>query len=312
MCASIASRGTPSTYLLPNTRTYGAPSACARSMKRRASSSCEARFAASISCMLAELPRSETTSPRSASCCRASASRAGASSGTRVRSIVAWSPRSSTAAKPCAAAKSSTCCHVHCGQPKVEKPSGRRPAGRGAGARVQSAASSAAVVWRNSRRVVMGRLLERMRNDAVAPRIACSGLDGKLVDGLRAILLPGVQGRRREVGLVRRIGEVLCLHREAVAVPVDYPVLPAQRAVQKVPRVELHARLRGVDLHHPAGRRLVHPRRERQGGALARRAARAALVQNEVVVVSPSVAQLLVVLRDASADGRRGTEVEGR
>src|SRR5207249_55945 len=160
----------------------------------------------------------------------------GASSGTWVRSIAACSPRSSTAAKPCAAAKSSTWLHVHCGQPSVEKPSGRRPAGRGA--RVQSAASSAAVVSTNARRVVMGRLLERMAKVPSLPRIACSPLGGELVDGPRAVLLSGTQGTRWESGLVRRVREVLRLHREAVAVPVGEPALSSQRAVEKVAGVK--------------------------------------------------------------------------
>ena len=157
ICASIASRDTPATYLLPNTRTYGAPSACARSMKRRASSSWAACLAASMSCMLAELPRQETTSPCSASCRFASARRAGANSGTWVRSICVWSPRSSTAAKSCPAAKSSTWRQSHRGQPRVEKPSGMRPGTRSGPTHWE--ATTAAVVSRNSRRVVIGRLL---------------------------------------------------------------------------------------------------------------------------------------------------------
>src|SRR5207247_10254977 len=96
------------------------------------------------------------------------------------------------------------------------------------------------------------------------------------------------------------------------------PLLPPQRAIEKVAGVELESRLRRVNLHHAAARRLVHPRRQRQGGALATGAARAAraafvaCVQNAAVIVPPPVAKLLVGLLDARSDGCRRAEVEGR
>src|SRR6266566_1999375 len=112
MCASISSRGTPGTYSLPNTRTYRVPSACAASC----------RFASPIC--------------------------SGASSGTLVRSMFVWIPRSSTAANWCSAAKSRIFGHGHVGQPRVENP-------RGSFLGACQGNSSAAAVPTNSRRVVI-------------------------------------------------------------------------------------------------------------------------------------------------------------
>src|SRR6267378_5128960 len=148
MCASISSRGTPGTYSFPNTRTYGAPSACARSMKRRASSSCAACLTGSISCMCADAPRQDTESSCAASCRFASSRCSGASSGTLVRSMFVRMPRSSTAANWCSAAKSRIFGQGQVGQPSVEKPSGSFFAGC-------QGNSSAAAVPTNSRRVVI-------------------------------------------------------------------------------------------------------------------------------------------------------------
>src|SRR3954469_15317842 len=153
MCASISSRGTPGTYSLPNTRTYGAPRVCARSMNRRDSSSCAVCLAASMSCMFADAPRQETTRPCALSCRFASAIWSGASSGTLVRSMLVWIPRSSIDANWCSAAKSRIRNHGQVGQPSVEKPRGSRPPASersgGQGAR------TAAAIATNSRRVVI-------------------------------------------------------------------------------------------------------------------------------------------------------------
>src|SRR5882672_9151609 len=148
MCASISSRGTPGTYSFPNTRTYGAASACARSMKRRASSSCAACLTGSMSCICADAPRQDTTSPCAASCRFASPIRSGASSGTFVRSMFSRMPRSSTAANWCSAAKSRIRGQGQVGQPSVENPSGNFFG-------ACQGSSSAAVVPTNSLRVVI-------------------------------------------------------------------------------------------------------------------------------------------------------------
>src|SRR5882762_2817817 len=168
MCASISSRSTPGTYSFPNTRTYGAPSACARSMKRRASSSCAACLTGSMSCICADAPRQETTSPCAASCRFASPIRSGASSGTLVRSMFSRMPRSSTAANWCSAAKSRIRGQGQVGQPRVEKPSGNF-----LGARQGS--SSAAVVPTNSLRVVIACSESSFRVTVTATRPAFMG-----------------------------------------------------------------------------------------------------------------------------------------
>src|SRR5580765_191814 len=148
MCASICSRGTSFTYSFPNTRTYGASSACARSMKRRASSSCAACLTGSMSCMFADAPRHDTTSPCALSCRFASSMWSAASSGTLVRSMFVRMPRSSIAANSCSAAKSRIFGQGHVGQPSVEKPSGSFWGGF-------HGSSMAAAVPTNSLRVVM-------------------------------------------------------------------------------------------------------------------------------------------------------------
>src|SRR5437773_2815432 len=113
---------------------------------------------------------------------------------------------------------------------------------------------------------------------------AISGLDGELVDRARAVLLSRTQRGRREARLVRRVGKMLCLHREAVAMTVDDAILPPQRAIEEVAGIELEPRLRRVDLHYPAARRLVDPRCKRRAGV-------GTLVQHEVVIIAPPVAQ---------------------
>src|SRR5713226_2045115 len=155
MCASISARGTPGTYALPNTRTYGAPSAWARSMKQRASSSCAACLTGSISCMCADAPRQETESPCAASCRLASPRCSGASSGTWVRSMFVWIPRSATAANGSSAAKSRILGQGQVGQPSVEKPSGSLLRSPSPERRGGQGVRSAAAVPRNSRRVVI-------------------------------------------------------------------------------------------------------------------------------------------------------------
>src|SRR6266566_2499357 len=167
MCASISLHGTPATYSLPNTRTYGAPSAWARSMKRRASSSCAACLTGSMSCICADAPRQDTASSCAASWRRASAMWSGASSGTFVRSMFVRIPRSSIDANWCSAAKSRILGQGHVGQPSVENPSGSFFG-------ACQGSSSATPVARNSRREVTVTLdqsrLARPRRRSLFPQ----------------------------------------------------------------------------------------------------------------------------------------------
>src|SRR6266508_4298073 len=124
-------------------------------MKRRASSSWAACLTGSMSCMFADAPRQDTASPCALSCCFASPTCSGASSGTLVRSMFVRIPRSSIEANRCSAAKSRILGQGQVGQPRVEKPSGSLtpwpPLRSGEG----ELRASAAAVARNSRRVVI-------------------------------------------------------------------------------------------------------------------------------------------------------------
>src|SRR5207249_552545 len=91
------------------------------------------------------------------------------------------------------------------------------------------------------------------------PGATVSWLDRERVGGPGAVLSPGTEDRRRKPGLVGRVGKMLRLHREAVAMPVYDPVLAAQRPVEEVAGIELESGLRRVDLHYPPARRFVHP-----------------------------------------------------
>ena len=110
--------------------------------------------------------------------------------------------------------------------------------------------------------------------------------------------------RRRERRLVGRVGEVLRLEAEPEPVAVHRTALAGDRAVEEVPRVELHARLRRRDVHDAAGGRLAHrdDAPERAGVA----------VEHPVVVVALAVRDLLVLRVDAGADRGGGAEVERR
>ena len=76
------------------------------------------------------------------------------------------------------------------------------------------------------------------------PNPSCRGSAGREREGRgRPVGLAGAEHGGGEVGLVRRVGEVLGLQREPVALPVRPPAGAVQRAVEEVARVELDARL---------------------------------------------------------------------
>src|SRR4029450_7723299 len=62
-------------------------------------------------------------------------------------------------------------------------------------------------------------------------------------DGFRLIALARSKNRGRKIRLIGRIGIVLRLEAESVALLVDMPGLAGDRAVEKIARVELHAGL---------------------------------------------------------------------
>ncbi len=67
---------------------------------------------------------------------------------------------------------------------------------------------------------------------------------GKLEDRFLVKGLTRFQDRAGEVGMIRRIREVLGLEAEAVATLVDVAVFSNDGAIEKISSVELNARLR--------------------------------------------------------------------
>jgi hypothetical protein len=119
----------------------------------------------------------------------------------------------------------------------------------------------------------------------------------------RRYLLSGA-GWSGEARLVGGIGEVLGLQAESRTVLVHHTALALDRPVQEVPGIELHAGLRGQDLHRAAAPGIGQPNRAPQPFARA--------ADHEVVVVAAAALELLVVLGDAGADGGGLPEIEGR
>ena len=95
--------------------------------------------------------------------------------------------------------------------------------------------------------------------------------------------LARIQPRRREVLVVRAVGEVLRFERYRLPVRLRTSVLAEALAVEEVSAVELKSRLVGQYLHHAARRRLV--KRSYQLNPIAFAA------QHPVVVVAVAVLQ---------------------
>src|SRR5438067_10436387 len=94
------------------------------------------------------------------------------------------------------------------------------------------------------------------------------------------------------------------LETQTGAAPIDVTRFAGDRTVEKISRVELHARFGGRYVQRSAAGRIHYARR------VAQRAARA--VQHDVVVVAFAVAELLVLGVDAPADRGRTAELERR
>src|SRR5438105_10086534 len=75
-------------------------------------------------------------------------------------------------------------------------------------------------------------------------------------DGLRPVRRAGAEDCRGEVGVVRRIGEMLRLQDQRPAVNVHVAGFADDRAVEEIARVELNARLRRAEVERAASRRL--------------------------------------------------------
>src|SRR5215216_6384576 len=127
---------------------------------------------------------------------------------------------------------------------------------------------------------------------------------GEAVDGGGLVPLTRRQHGRREVGVVGRVGVVLGLEGEPVALPVHPAAGADQRPVQEVAGVELDARLVGDDLQDPAAPRLDDPGRQLEAAAVP--------VQHPVVVVAAPDDELLEPVADARPDGGRAPEVHRR
>src|SRR5215218_10830360 len=128
---------------------------------------------------------------------------------------------------------------------------------------------------------------------------------GEPVDRGGVVALAGAQHGRREVGVVGRVGEVLGLQGETVALPVGAAAGPDHGAVEEVARVELDAGLVGEDLQYPPAARVLQPGRQLQPGA--------APVEHPVVVVAAADLELLeAVVTDPLTDPGRTGEVHRR
>src|ERR1035437_80053 len=112
--------------LPPKTRTYGAPSVAARSMKRRASPNSFSRLAGSSTYNCAELLTQAICNLLARISFLVCSIRFGAKVGNAGKSNLPSRPRSSMAANPCCVAKSRIFFHSHPGQPSVENASGIR------------------------------------------------------------------------------------------------------------------------------------------------------------------------------------------
>src|SRR5688500_11948661 len=95
---------------------------------------------------------------------------------------------------------------------------------------------------------------------------------------------------------------MLGLQAQPVAVTIDRAPLALQRALEKIPRVELHAWLGRRDLEGAAALRLDHTRGKARFVALSS--------EHEVVVVADAELELRVRVVDAGPDSRRLPEVQ--
>src|SRR5919108_4087465 len=106
--------------------------------------------------------------------------------------------------------------------------------------------------------------------------------------------LAGTQNRRWKRGVIRRVGEVLCLEAEAVAPFVDASRLAGDRAVEKISCVELNPRFGRGHVERPSAGWILQPCGVHEP--------RTASIQDPVVIVPVAVLQLRIIAVDPRAD----------
>src|SRR6478672_6179312 len=115
--------------------------------------------------------------------------------------------------------------------------------------------------------------------------------------------LARTQDHRGKLRLIRRIGKVMRLEGQSVAVLVDVPALSYGGAVEEVAGIELHAGLGGVDVERTSRGRLHDVRGTYEASLVS-------AVDDPGVIVAAAVLQLDVVGVDACADWRWCAEIE--
>ena len=73
--------------------------------------------------------------------------------------------------------------------------------------------------------------------------------NAQLIDALAIVSLSWLQYHARELRLVRRVGIMLSLKTYSCTFVVGDAMLAFHAAVQEVPRINLYARLIGIDFH---------------------------------------------------------------
>src|ERR1700686_3728116 len=99
--------------------------------------------------------------------------------------------------------------------------------------------------------------------------------------------LSRLQFRRRELGVVRRVREMLGLQIKCESWLIHVPLLAGNRPIEVIPRIELHSRLGREHSQNASARGLILLGRL---GQLFLR-----MIQNEVVIVAQAQPQLLIV-----------------
>src|SRR5437764_1846281 len=119
----------------------------------------------------------------------------------------------------------------------------------------------------NPYRLVMAHSPEPLRRRPLAGILqltTSSWHHSKLEYGTRAILLPRAQNRRRKVRMVRRIGVMLRLQRQAITEMIDSAAFAGDAAIEEIAGIKLEARLGSGDLHRATTRWLDDARSEYQ------------------------------------------------
>src|SRR5881227_1844588 len=80
---------------------------------------------------------------------------------------------------------------------------------------------------------------------------------------LRLVTLAGPQNRRRKVRAIRRVRKMPRLETQTGAAPIDVTRFAGDRTVEKISRVELHARFGGRYVQRSAAGRIHYARRVR-------------------------------------------------